>query len=63
MTDTTQPSGSVREPGASRVGAIGLGQMGHALATDLVADGYLVSVHDQDLKPTAAVVGATAVAW
>jgi 3-hydroxyisobutyrate dehydrogenase-like beta-hydroxyacid dehydrogenase len=33
-----------------RVGIVGLGHMGHAFATNLVADGYNVLVHDKDPK-------------
>lgn len=43
------------------VGVIGLGHMGHAFATNLVADGYEVIAFDHDPKRAAAVTGATAV--
>jgi 3-hydroxyisobutyrate dehydrogenase-like beta-hydroxyacid dehydrogenase len=41
-----------------RVGVVGLGQMGHAFAVNLVEDGYQVSAYDRDPKRTAAVAGA-----
>jgi 3-hydroxyisobutyrate dehydrogenase-like beta-hydroxyacid dehydrogenase len=41
-----------------RVGMVGLGQMGHAFAVNLVEDGYQVSAYDRDPKRTAAVAGA-----
>lgn len=43
------------------VGVIGLGHMGHAFATNLVADGYDVITFDHDPKRAAAVTGANAV--
>jgi 3-hydroxyisobutyrate dehydrogenase-like beta-hydroxyacid dehydrogenase len=43
------------------VGVIGLGHMGHAFATNLVADGYDVITFDHDPKRAAAVTGARAV--
>jgi len=45
-----------------RVGVIGLGQMGHAFAINLVEDGHQVFVYDRDAKRTAAVTGARAAA-
>lgn len=40
-----------------RVGVIGLGNIGGAIASNLVADGYHVSVFDRDALRTGAVVG------
>ena len=59
--DTSQPSG----PGEfiiRRVGVVGLGQMGHAFAVNLVEDGHQVFVYDRDPKRAAALAGARAAA-
>jgi 3-hydroxyisobutyrate dehydrogenase-like beta-hydroxyacid dehydrogenase len=61
-SDTTSPSGSVIARRDSRVGVIGLGNMGHAFAANLVADGYQVCVYDRDPKRAATVIGASAAA-
>jgi len=45
-----------------RAGVIGLGHMGHALAVNLVEDGYEVLDYDRDPKRAAAVTGARATA-
>ena len=45
-----------------RAGVIGLGHMGHALAVNLVEDGYEVLDYDRDPKRAAAVTGARAAA-
>src|SRR5580692_424980 len=42
------------------IGVIGLGNIGGAIATNLVADGNEVVVHDLDVAAVQAVVGATA---
>jgi len=39
-----------------RVGVVGLGRMGHAFTTNLIADGYHVLVHDRDPKRVANLV-------
>lgn len=44
------------------IGVIGLGNIGGAIATNLVADGHLVTVHDSDPSRTASVVGAATAA-
>jgi 3-hydroxyisobutyrate dehydrogenase-like beta-hydroxyacid dehydrogenase len=44
-----------------RVGVVGLGQMGHAFAVNLIADGYSVYAYDRNPQQSAAVSGATAV--
>ena len=44
----------------TRVGVIGLGNIGGAIAANLVADGHDVVVHDLDPERAAAVEGATA---
>ncbi len=44
----------------ARVGMIGLGNIGGALATNLVADGHEVTVFDVDAARAAAIEGATA---
>jgi len=52
IDDTARPAGSVVERHGSapfvteRVGAVGLGHMGHAFAVNLVEDGYRVLVYD-----------------
>ena len=52
IDDTARPAGSVVERHGSapfiteRVGAVGLGHMGHAFAANLVEDGYRVLVYD-----------------
>ncbi len=45
-----------------RVGVVGLGNMGHALAVNLVEDGYPVLVFDSDRERATALVSAGAVA-
>jgi 3-hydroxyisobutyrate dehydrogenase-like beta-hydroxyacid dehydrogenase len=57
-----QPDRSEAQFSVKRVGVVGLGQMGHAFAANLVADGYQVLVFDRDPKRTAEVAGARAVA-
>jgi 3-hydroxyisobutyrate dehydrogenase-like beta-hydroxyacid dehydrogenase len=42
------------------VGVVGLGHMGHALATNLVEDGYQVLVYDRDPERVAALQTAGA---
>src|ERR1700722_7621234 len=61
-SDTTRPSGSVTARHDSRVGVIGLGNMGHAFAVNLVEDGYQVLVYDRDPKRAATLIGASAAA-
>ncbi len=46
----------------ARVGVVGLGNIGGAIATNLVADGHQVSVTDLDPQRSAAIGGANAVA-
>jgi hypothetical protein len=64
IDDTARPAGSVVEWHGSapfvteRVGAVGLGHMGHAFAVNLVEDGYRVLVYDRDPAQTAALTGA-----
>ena len=64
IDDTARPAGSVVERHGSapfvaeRVGAVGLGHMGHAFAVNLVEDGYRVLVYDRDPAQTAALTGA-----
>jgi 3-hydroxyisobutyrate dehydrogenase-like beta-hydroxyacid dehydrogenase len=63
----TQPAAS---PGAPQelgfkhqdVGVIGTGRMGLAFASNLIEDGYSVSVYDRDPERAHACVGAKAVA-
>jgi 3-hydroxyisobutyrate dehydrogenase-like beta-hydroxyacid dehydrogenase len=43
-----------------RVGVVGLGQMGHAFAVNLIEDGHQVSVYDRDPKRTTEIAGARA---
>lgn len=45
----------------ARVGVVGLGNIGGAIATNLVADGHEVAVTDLDPQRAAAIAGATAV--
>ena len=59
--DTSQPSGPA-EFIIRRVGVVGLGQMGHAFAVNLVEDGHQVFVYDRDPKRAAALAGARAAA-
>lgn len=40
------------------VGVVGLGRMGHAFASNLVEDGYGVTVYDRDAERTRAIPGA-----
>jgi 3-hydroxyisobutyrate dehydrogenase-like beta-hydroxyacid dehydrogenase len=62
------PSGAAGERKGSvkfvirRVGVIGLGNMGHALAANLVEDGYQVLVFDQDRERATALQSTGAVA-
>ena len=56
----TPSNGSQRA--VKTVGVVGLGHMGHAFATNLVADGYEVVTFDRDPKRAASVTGASAVA-
>jgi 3-hydroxyisobutyrate dehydrogenase-like beta-hydroxyacid dehydrogenase len=56
-TDTAQPSGP-SDFVIGRVGVVGLGHMGHALAVNLVEDGYQVSAYDRDPKRAAELTGA-----
>ena len=44
----------------TRIGVIGLGHMGHAVAVNLVEDGHQVLIYDRDPQRTAAVTGARA---
>ena len=46
-------------PGMARVGVVGLGNIGGAIAANLVADGHEVMVSDLDPARVAAVAGAT----
>src|SRR3984957_8594929 len=46
--------------GAMAIGVIGLGNIGRGIATNLVADGNDVVVHDLDAAAMAAIEGATA---
>ena len=48
--------------GGTRVGVIGLGNIGAAIAANLVADGHEVTVHDTDAARARALAGATPVA-
>ena len=54
QTATIEPSGAAAERQGSekfvvrRVGVIGLGNMGHALAVNLIEDGYQVRVFDRN---------------
>ena len=57
--DMSEPSRSP-EFVIRRVGAVGLGHMGHAFAVNLVEDGHQVFVYDRDPKRTAALNGASA---
>jgi 3-hydroxyisobutyrate dehydrogenase-like beta-hydroxyacid dehydrogenase len=43
-----------------RIGVVGLGHMGHAFASNLLADGYQVTVYDQDEKHAAPLIAAGA---
>jgi 3-hydroxyisobutyrate dehydrogenase-like beta-hydroxyacid dehydrogenase len=45
-----------------RVGVVGLGQMGHAFAVNLIEDGHQMFVYDRDPKRAAALTGAGAAA-
>jgi len=45
-----------------RIGVIGLGNIGGAIAANLVADGHAVTVFDQDAARGRAITGATAAA-
>jgi 3-hydroxyisobutyrate dehydrogenase-like beta-hydroxyacid dehydrogenase len=45
-----------------RVGVVGLGQMGHAFAANLLEDGYQVLAYDRDPERATALSGARAVA-
>ena len=56
--DDRDPSPSISEFAVKRVGVVGLGHMGHAFATNLVEDGYQVTVYDRDRNREAAVNGA-----
>jgi prephenate dehydrogenase len=56
-TVTGEPSG-LAEFVIRRIGAVGLGHMGHAFAVNLVEDGYQVSVYDRDPKRVAALADA-----
>jgi 3-hydroxyisobutyrate dehydrogenase-like beta-hydroxyacid dehydrogenase len=42
-------------------GVVGLGHMGHAFASNLIADGYQVTVYDQDEKHAAPLIAAGAI--
>lgn len=57
--DTKQPAGSAAFV-IGRVGVVGLGQMGHAFAVNLVEDGHRVLVHDRDAERIAALLPAGA---
>ena len=59
IADTTQSSGPA-EFAIRRVGVVGFGHMGHAVAVNLVEDGHQVSVYDRDPKRAAALTGARA---
>src|ERR1700761_4847555 len=58
-TDMSSSNGS--QHAVKTVGVIGLGHMGHAFASNLVADGYSVIAFDRDPRLAATVTGARAV--
>ena len=47
------PSASAPAVPLRQIGVIGLGHMGNAFATNLIADGYQVTVFDRDAKHAA----------
>src|SRR6266481_8758762 len=56
--DATQSFETAPKFAVRRVGVVGLGHMGHAFATNLVADGYQVFVYDRDPTRSATLSGA-----
>jgi 3-hydroxyisobutyrate dehydrogenase-like beta-hydroxyacid dehydrogenase len=62
MNVANQPSGSVSQSVVKRVGAVGLGHMGHAFAVNLIEDGYQVFAYDRNPKRAEALTGASAAA-
>ena len=68
QTATIEPSGAAAERQGSdkfvvrRVGVIGLGNMGHALAVNLIEDGYQVCVFDRNCERIMAMESITAIA-
>jgi len=55
-------AGNLQGQALRRVGVVGLGHMGHALAVNLIEDGHQVFVYDRDPKRAAALTGARAAA-
>jgi len=55
-------AGNLQGQALRRVGVVGLGHMGHALAVNLIEDGHQVFVYDQDPKRAAALTDARAAA-